>query len=151
MATSPSESDDLLLSLGPPVISRSKQPRHFVFRLHTMPEIAISDKQQSKLWINDAIGYVVRKFERDPLSDEELSQAEFEVLKQLVESINHRLRGLELDCVKRNREDSGNEPGENLPIQHICRKCWIGSSQSPREAQKSRLWETRVISSMVQR
>ena len=100
-----------------------------------MPEISITYKQQSKLWINDAISYVLRKFESNPLSDEELSQAEFEDLKQLVESINHQLRGLEVDCVERNRENSGNEPGENLPIQHICRKCWYWiTAESPRGA-----------------
>jgi len=86
---------------------------------------AITDKQQSKLWIDEAMEHVVWLFEcvADPFGGSLIDEIEIEV-EQLVEKINHLLREIELDCVKRIRDDSGKEPGETLPLQHICRRCW---------------------------
>jgi len=90
-----------------------------------MPKNAITDKQQSKLWIDEAMEYVVwlYEFADDPFGGSSIDEIEIEV-EQLVEKINHLLREIELDCVKRIRDDSGKEPGETLPLQHICRRCW---------------------------
>jgi len=66
-----------------------------------------------------------------------------EKVEQLVEKINHLLREIELDCVKQVRDDSGKEPGETLPLQHICRRCWHWIIvNSPRGAKITcRLWD----------